>query len=213
MSYILDALKKAEQERGNPHSQTLSGGRADRTKYRYHWWPILGAFLLCAATICLVLFYIKPAAAPPSQSSVPKEPKAIPEMTPIPSIVPSEAKREQVVAPNPVPVPENAQIKTAAEPKPAQTSPPRQNGTAVQRPAAVQHEQSPEPTPANLREAMQKMKITVLMYSEVPSERVVFINGIKYSEGDYVDGRYLLEKITMGGAELSYMGERALLRP
>jgi|WetSurMetagenome_2_1015567.scaffolds.fasta_scaffold260487_2 hypothetical protein len=215
MSYILDALKKAEQERGSPQLQTVAGGRSDRTGNRYRWWPVAGAFVLCAAAmICFVLFYPKPARQMPvqSQAVAPKRLEAGP------AIVPSEPKQEPAVTAIPSRAPENAQGKPlenrnrSGEPKPVQTAP-KQNEPAAPR-AIVQPEQSPaETSPVPLREAMQKMKITVLLYSDVPSERTVFINGRKYSEGDYVEGRYLLEKITAGGAELIYMGERALLRP
>ena len=41
---------------------------------------------------------------------------------------------------------------------------------------------------------------------------MVFINDRKYQEGDYVEGRYLLEKITPEGAVLGYQGERVLLK-
>jgi hypothetical protein len=214
MSYILDALKKAEQERGSPQLQTVAGGRSDRTDNRYRWLPVAGVFVLCAAAmICFVLFYPKPARQVPaqSQSGAPKQ------LEVGPAIVPSEPKREVAVTAIQSRAPENAQgpienINRSGEPKPVQTAP-KQNAPAAQR-VVVQPEQPPAETASvPLREAMQKMKITVLLYSEIPSERAVFINGRKYSEGDYVEGHYLLEKITMGGAELSYMGERALLRP
>ena len=64
----------------------------------------------------------------------------------------------------------------------------------------------------SLREAMAKMKITILIYDEAKSERMVFINNRKYVEGDYVNGLYLLESITANGVVLSYQGERAMLR-
>jgi hypothetical protein len=220
MSYILDALKKAEQERGSTQLQTVAGGRADRTAIRYRWWPVAVAFVLCAAAIIhFLLFYTKPGGQAPVQSqiSAPKQPEVAPAMTSMPAIAPSEPKPEPAVA-LPSREPENTQGKAIenrnrpGEPKPVQTAP-KQNEPAAQR-AIVQLEPSPaEAARVPLREAMQKMKITVLLYSEVSSERVVFINGRKYSEGDYVDGRYLVEKITGGGAELSYMGEHALLRP
>ena len=69
-----------------------------------------------------------------------------------------------------------------------------------------------QPRSMSLREAMAKMKITILLYEEAKSERMVFINDRKYVEGDYVDGRYLLESITADGVVLSYQGERASLR-
>ena len=64
----------------------------------------------------------------------------------------------------------------------------------------------------SLREALDKMTISVLMYDEAKSERRVYINGRKYVEGDYVEGRYLVESITLEGVVLSCQGERALLR-
>jgi hypothetical protein len=57
------------------------------------------------------------------------------------------------------------------------------------------------------------MSMTVLFYAENKAERLVFINGRRYAEGDLVEGQYLLESITLEGAVLSYEGERALLRP
>jgi hypothetical protein len=70
-----------------------------------------------------------------------------------------------------------------------------------------------QPAPASLREASAGMSMTILLYSEVKSERMAFINDRKYQEGDYIDGRYLLESITPEGALLSYQGERLLLHP
>jgi len=57
------------------------------------------------------------------------------------------------------------------------------------------------------------MNLSVLLYSDTPADRIVFINGRKYGEGDHIDGKYLIESITLEGAVLSYQGERAVLRP
>lgn len=65
----------------------------------------------------------------------------------------------------------------------------------------------------SLRDAVDKMKMSVLYYSDSKAERLVFINGRKYVEGDTIEGVYLLESITSEGAVLSYNGERAMLRP
>ncbi len=67
--------------------------------------------------------------------------------------------------------------------------------------------------PVTLTDALGKMKLSLLYYSDEKTERTVFINGRKYREGDYVEGIYLLESITLDGATLSYQGERAILRP
>ena len=57
------------------------------------------------------------------------------------------------------------------------------------------------------------MSLDVLVYSEVPAERLVFINGKKYLEGQTVDGDAVLEQITQDGAVLRQQGQRIVLRP
>jgi hypothetical protein len=42
---------------------------------------------------------------------------------------------------------------------------------------------------------------------------MVFINGRKYVEGEKIDGKYLLERITEDGATLAYQGQRLRLVP
>jgi hypothetical protein len=58
-----------------------------------------------------------------------------------------------------------------------------------------------------------RMSLDVLVYSEVPAERLVFINGKKYVEGQTVDGDAVLEQITQDGAVLRQQGQRIVLRP
>ena len=51
------------------------------------------------------------------------------------------------------------------------------------------------------------------MCSSDLAERMVFINGKKYIEGQTVDGDAVLEQITPDGAVLSQHGQRVVLRP
>ena len=71
----------------------------------------------------------------------------------------------------------------------------------------------PKDKPVTLKEVLNEMTLSILLYDEDKAERMVFINGRKYVEGDLVESAYLLENITLEGAVLSYRGERALLRP
>jgi len=57
------------------------------------------------------------------------------------------------------------------------------------------------------------MRLEVLVYSEVAAERMVFINGRKYLQGQAVDGKYVVERITPDGAILTHQGQRFLLKP
>jgi hypothetical protein len=68
-------------------------------------------------------------------------------------------------------------------------------------------------TPPTLVDAMAKMKLDLFLYTDVPADRMVVINGRRYIEGEQVDGLYRIESITREGALLSYKNEKLLLRP
>jgi hypothetical protein len=53
----------------------------------------------------------------------------------------------------------------------------------------------------------------VLLYGATATERMVFINGRKYVEGQSVDGDVVVERITADGAVLARDGQRFLLTP
>lgn len=46
------------------------------------------------------------------------------------------------------------------------------------------------------------------MYSDVPAQRMVFINGRRYGEGDTIEGGAVLERITPDGAIVNQHGQR-----
>jgi len=61
-------------------------------------------------------------------------------------------------------------------------------------------------------DVLSKLKLTVHVYAESPGDRLVFINGSKYVQGDRIDGKAMLEEITQEGAVVSFEGRRSLLR-
>ena len=67
-------------------------------------------------------------------------------------------------------------------------------------------------TPAPTSPQLQGMKLEVLVYSDNPEDRIVFINGRKYVEGQTVDGGGLVERIDPDGVTLVFEGRRAVLR-
>src|SRR5262245_43382082 len=60
---------------------------------------------------------------------------------------------------------------------------------------------------------LARFTLDVLVYSEVPAERLVFINGRKYVEGQALDTDAVVERITPEGAVLRYQGTQLVLRP
>jgi hypothetical protein len=56
------------------------------------------------------------------------------------------------------------------------------------------------------------LKLEALIYSDVPAQRMVFVNGRRYVEGDTIDGRFRIEEIQDEGVQLSDQGRRFMLR-
>ena len=57
-----------------------------------------------------------------------------------------------------------------------------------------------------------RLKLEVVSYSDTPAQRLVFISGRKYVEGDTTDGGYRVEHIREDSVVLSDKGERFTLR-
>jgi hypothetical protein len=68
----------------------------------------------------------------------------------------------------------------------------------------------PRPAPA---ETGPRFTLDVLVYSDAPAERLVFINGRKYVEGQAVDEQTVVEQITPDGAVLRHAERRIVLSP
>jgi general secretion pathway protein B len=96
-------------------------------------------------------------------------------------------------------------------PEPA--APPRPPATASLPSAAPRPGAATTPAPAPTRAPnAPKLKLEVLFYSDVAEQRMVFINGRKYREGDAIDGSLRVEQITEEGAVIARDGTRFLLK-
>jgi hypothetical protein len=135
-----------------------------------------------------------PVVAPPAKAvtSAPpaarKERPAAPPVAPAARPAPPTAVVATPVAPPPAVAPAPAAVITPSSP-PVPSSPPAPGPAA---PPAVD-------TP--------KIQIQVVLYSEVPAERLVFIDGRRYAEGDKVDADTVVERITPQGAVVSRRGQ------
>jgi hypothetical protein len=92
-------------------------------------------------------------------------------------------------------------------PTPGPSAPPRSGTPSVQPSSAP----AAPPVAATSPEA-GSLRLEALIYADVPAERMVFINGRRYREGDSIDGRLRVEEIREDGVELSDQGRRFSLR-
>jgi hypothetical protein len=233
MSYILDALKKAEQERGLKQVAGPTAAEDGLVAPGPRWRGVAAAAAVLGAAL-LLFFWLQlsqfrrpipdsvtdsgrsPAQRlqkEPLQEMAQEQGKIIPEtpgLRPAPRATPAPRAKEAAK--------EIRQDGTAPPSSGNQISRQDQENSSPSIPFPKTQENVPVPAvsstpPLPLKEAIAKMHLSILSYAEPVSERMVFINGQKYVEGDLVEGHYLIEAITLDGALLSYKGERALLRP
>lgn len=212
MSYILDALTKAAQQRdrqGPVVQRLLSPAPRPRSSWHYASGRLLAALALNAVLLAAVLFWwlrpaavtgpLEPIAAAPESIATPAPPVPSPrplvKLEPLPSV---DTKVEKPAAP---PV--------AVAPAPAPSAPPRpRSGTPT-----IQATPAPAPAPRPpASPETASLRLEALIYADAPAERMVFINGRRYREGDSIDGRLRIEEIREEGVELSDQGRRFTLR-
>jgi hypothetical protein len=218
MSYILDALTKAAQQRDRqvPVVQRLLAP-APRTRS----WSVVSGRLIAVLAVNAVLlaavliWWMRPVAAP-----VPSEPIAAPAAPPPPASPRPLVKLEPLPTPavpklaSPPPAPRADVAPTPAKPSPPPAAPPPappapRIGTPGIQPAppVAARPAAPAAPPES-----SGLRVEALIYADVPAERMVFINGRRYREGDSIDGRLKIEEIREEGVELSDQGRRFTLR-
>jgi len=209
MSYILDALKKAAEQRGanatvllRPPAPLARAGRLGRLP-----WIVVGGLLLL--NIVGVVYLMRPAAvitpapqaaSPPRVALIqPIEPPAPPPPT---QVIPAEPPPAVAVKPSAPPVDRPVGDKTIVRVAPERPAPAARPAPAEPKAAAA----------APAKADGQRFKLEVLSYSDVPAQRLVFINGRRYREGETMDGGVKVEEIREDSVVLSEAGQRFTLR-
>jgi general secretion pathway protein B len=224
MSYILDALRRADAERergGVPglHTQpALPAGDDDdpgtpaRGLRAWHW-VVLGL----AGGLAVALAWQWPGSeAPPTPMPAPPP---MP-MTAAPAVEPAPAPAP-VVAPRPatVPVPMTAQPATPVEIAPMRATPkpaPAAATTSAASPSPAAAATATTPTrvgslaelPADARRGLPPLAFGGSIYSNTPANRLLIVNGQLMHEGDSLGPDTTLEQIKPKAAVLNIRGQR-----
>jgi general secretion pathway protein B len=214
MSYILEALRKAERERSLGQVPTLEVTAAPQTHAPRRSWPwLLAAALLVNAGV-LAVWLLRPdspgtpaplaTAEPPPVELPSAPPPAVADYMPPPTTVVEEPIVEPPVAelppePQDVPAPAPAADYTEAAAL-EETSPARE------RPAL-------RDMPPEFRRSLPEMKVDAHFYTTVPGRSFVMINLRKYKPGERLAEGPQVVEIVPEGAVLSYQGQEFLLTP
>lgn len=228
MSYILEALKKADQERDLGAVPSLATPHeAERPPPRSFRWLWVVAALLGVNVVLLVLLLQGRDPQQPVTAQAP--PDRRPPLTTDQSLRPVQQTREVSMDKEPAPErtapPEAGRKPPAAElvalPEPADVrksgpSPRPEEGTAERiapMTAARDHSQlqSWYELPAEFRSRLTLPRLDMHVYSEEPQSRFILVDLKKYREGERLESGLLLEEVLPDGMVMSYRGERFLV--
>lgn len=209
MSFILDALKKSEnerQEQAETEFATVPSSPAAPAAPRWLW--ILGGLLTINIIVVLGLML-----RPDPQPTAATASTPAPEMTALATDSFSD------------------QVATARrnQPERSNSQAPASSGVAIAEPTPVVRTRSSPVSVANLPVSatavlpslvelrangtlqLPDLHVDIHVYSDVPAERFVFINMNKYREHSSLDEGPLLKEITSDGVILEYRGTAFML--
>lgn len=204
MSFILDALKKSEnerQEQGSAEFSSVPSGSANAGPGRWLW--LLAALLVVnfAVLIGILLRPDKAADPEPAASTFTQEPAVENDS--------ADSSFEQQVAEAIEELPAEVPTTPATATERSETS----VAPATQPQAATRTNSIPTIDQLRLDGSLQieDLHLDIHVYSEVPGDRFVFINMDKHREDSRIDAGPVVREITPDGVILEYQGRRFLL--
>jgi general secretion pathway protein B len=219
MSYILEALKKSDQQRQRSAAPTLQAATVTVAQVKQPvYYGLLAVILLVSG---IVIGWLQPWQTEPSHqatpaiSPAPASHKAAPlqeaaettEKT-APQLKTAQALPVSDSTPEVHPVPKVGAIKAAI---PAQLRSAMPGDTAPEKPpadAAQERAITITELPASIQQEIPAMTVQFHAYSAIPANRLVGINSRTLHEGESLAPGLMLEQITSEGVIFSYKGYR-----
>ncbi len=214
MSYILDALKKSEQERGHgniPDVQTMHSSSLNYRTEKKAYWPYILIAAVVLNLLAIIYFIVDKqpienieATAPQTSVAIQTESEATPEKT--------------ETAEQPVTVTSSENKNTAIEKAEAETTKTKTKTQAAEKtetiaiktetPAANQQTRILEfyELPESIKQELPSIVISAHVYSTNPLQRSIVINNNFLEEDEYVLDGLILHEITPDGAIFNYKG-------
>ena len=205
MSYILDALKRAEAERERERGAvpTLASSGSDKAAAgRSALVPVLVVLVLLLAGAALYA-WLRPT---PSAPSAPPVREIVREAAPPPVLVAPPSTRSTMAvaqAPTPQAAPP-ASLATSPAFKPS-TVPAAQPAATPAAPAAIP---ALAELPPAVRQGMPAINVNGAVNAPAAADRLLFVNGQVLHEGDTIAAELRVETIGVHSAQLSWRGQR-----
>jgi len=235
MSFILDALRKSDQQRQRGATPTLRSAQlvSASTREPRAPWLLYAGLAIVLAGAAFTIGWLRPwqteppvaqagTTAPQSVAVKPSEPM-IPTRSVVAQVPEDPPPRTQASLAHDVQVPESTPpkqdaIRTAKAEAP-RASAAKRTGSSQRIPEKPADGGKPAPAqeekvltlaelPASVRQELPQMTITVHAYSRTPKDRLVGVNDKLLHEGDALTSDLVLERITPDGMIFSYKGTR-----
>jgi general secretion pathway protein B len=227
MSYILEALKKSDQQRQRGATPTLPVGQVMVVAPKQHfsvYYGLLAAVLLCAG---ILIGWLRPwqpeqpapATEPTAAKSaislqtapapLPKPPEVAQKTTqelPVPNSTPAVQHTDEIDASQPnslAPVRSVTHVPVVTASAPMSEKPVSHADATHEQNATVITE-----LPLSIQQEIPVMTVQIHAYSNIPMNRSVCINFRTLHEGEYMAPGLRLEQITPDGMIFSYKGYR-----
>lgn len=213
MSYILDALKKADQERQQGDIPDLKSSSVATAQTTSNTRNMLWLLPLAISILVLVWFKpwenrpLEPLSNAPSNNTAP----AVVEQSAQPVMTSQKVESDQEVS--------TTQLEAA--PLIKEDIEPRQAEVAMTPEAESETEVSSKGPdnipnvmnlPPHIRDTLPAIQISGHIYDETPASRMVIINDAVRKEGRYISDGLMLEEITEDGIILNYSGTLFFMR-
>ena len=205
MSYILDALKRAERDRHLTHVPTLATIHASAHPTRPRWLWVGGGVLLVNAIVVMLLLRAGPVAGPTSTTSLALPAVAPPTVDVEKSAQPSVTESSTATEPRTSRATVDASVRPGTEASAAQsTAPPP---TPMPSDATA-----PRSAPTATQSTFAALKLEMVVNADDPAERAVYISGRRYVTGQSLERGAMIESIAPDAVVLRWAGQRYLLR-
>lgn len=232
MSYILEALRKAERERSIGQVPTLDTHGESEGPGRSRGWlwivaaallvnaAVLAAWLLTRAPETAEVVTALPAESPPEATFEPAiPPPAIADYLPPPTtVIETPVGESTVISAAPAETAPRAEPKPAPFPEVQEVEEPAAETSIAETPAIEDKTAVGEVTPlrempADFRRSLPPMKMDAHFHTDVPGRSFVMINLRKYKPGERTAEGPQVVDIVAEGVVLSYQGQQFLLPP
>jgi general secretion pathway protein B len=192
MSYILDALKRAERDRHLAHVPTLATVHASARPTHPRWPWVGGGVLLVNAIVVMLLLRSGPVAGPTGTTSLSS-----------PAAAPPPADVQQSVQPT------ATESRLSTEPRASRSQSAQSTAplpTPMPRDAAA-----PRAAPTAPQSTLAALKLEMVVNADDPAKRAVYISGRRYVTGQSLEHGATVESIAPDAVVLRWAGQRYLL--